>query len=96
MRKLDLVRAICKKNEYTQAAAETIVDSFIAVVKDELKRGGEVRLADFGVFYVSERATTKRVNPRTGDEVIVPARKRPCFRAFKPFKDKLNRGVVTT
>lgn len=46
--------------------------------------------AGFGSFEVKERAERIGRNPRTKEEVKIPASKAPVFKAGKPLKDVLN------
>ena len=55
-----------------------------------LKSGDEVRLVGFGTFAVSQRAATTGRNPRTGEEIAIPAVKQPKFKAGKQLKDAVN------
>ena len=55
-----------------------------------LARGDRVELRGFGAF--SPRARGERVgrNPRTGDEVAVPGKVVPHFKAGKELRERLN------
>ena len=44
----------------------------------------------FGTFEVKERAARKGRNPRTGDDIEIPASKNPVFKAGKALKDAVN------
>ena len=54
--------------------------------------GGEkVTLTGFGSFQPYRRQAGKRINPRTGQLIQVPAKTVPKFRAGKQFKDALGK-----
>ena len=57
------------------------------VVKDALVNGDKVALTGFGTFEVAERAARKGRNPKTGEEILIPASKAPKFKAGKALKD---------
>ena len=80
MSKQDLVKAVAEKAGLTKKQAAAAVDAFIAVVKDALAGGDEVRLVGFGTFTVRTRAARKGRNPRTGELIQIPERKTPVFR----------------
>ena len=59
-------------------------------ITNSLKSGTEVRLVGFGTFTVSKRAATTGRNPRTGEEIKIPASKQAKFKAGKGLKDAIN------
>jgi len=89
--KNELVEAVTKKVGGTKADAAKFVDAIIATISGELKKGGEVRLVNFGTFLVSKRKATTGRNPRTGAPIKIPARKQPKFRPGKLLKEAVNK-----
>lgn len=71
----------------TKADAERAVDTVFDSITSELKSGGEVSVAGFGIFAAKKRAARTARNPRTGEAVQVPAMNVPKFRAAKALKD---------
>jgi DNA-binding protein HU-beta len=71
----------------TKVQAEEVVDGLFEAVVGTLKKGGEVSIAGFGIFSVKQRAARMARNPKTGEQVKVPATKVPKFRAAKALKD---------
>ena len=59
---------------------EENLELFMEVVKNELSKGNQINLRDFGVFEVSERAAKIGRNPKTGEPVEIPACKAPKFK----------------
>ncbi|RMH65331.1 MAG: integration host factor subunit beta [Calditrichaeota bacterium] len=74
-------------------AAEKFVDAvFVALRKILSEADPEVRIEirDFGVFEVKKtKAKPKARNPRTGEIIYVPARRKTHFKAGKILKDEL-------
>ncbi|MBA4349512.1 MAG: DNA-binding protein HU [Thermodesulfovibrio sp.] len=58
-----------------------LLESFIAAVKSELKKGKKLILIGFGTFSVAQRKARKGRNPRTGAVIKIPAKKVPKFSA---------------
>jgi nucleoid DNA-binding protein len=56
---------------------------------DDLAKGTEVRLTDFGTFTVRERKARMGRNPRTGVKITIAASRFPAFKASKKLKDKV-------
>ena len=57
---------------------------------DEVKRGGSVSVAGFGVFEAKKRAARMGRNPATGETIQIKASTSPKFRPAKAFKDAVN------
>lgn len=91
MNKQEFIAAVAKKAGLTKVDTTKVVDSFIEVVAAALKKGGDVRLTNFGTFAVSKRAATTGRNPRTGAKIKIPASKQPRFRAGKGLKTIVNK-----
>ena len=89
MNKTELAKAIVTESSYniTQACAEEMVNSFMNIVKREVKAGNPVQLIGFGTFTTSERAARKGKNPQTGVEMDIPACTVPKFKPGQAFKD---------
>ncbi|MGN0929610.1 MAG: HU family DNA-binding protein [Alphaproteobacteria bacterium] len=91
MNKNDLINAIADSTELSKVKVGEVLDSFVNVVTKALKKGEEVRLIGFGTFAVSKRKATKGHNPRTGEEIKIPASKQPKFKAGKTLKEAVNK-----
>ena len=80
MTKTDLIKKVAKVTRTKKEAART-VDAFLDAIREALAKGEEVRLKRFGCFKVKERAARIGRNPKTGEEVKVPAKKVVVFKA---------------
>ena len=90
MNKNDLIKAVAESAELTNAQAGKAVDGVIESITGSLQGGNEVRLVGFGTFSVAQRKASKGRNPRTGEEIKIPASKQPKFKAGKALKESLN------
>ena len=90
MNKNDLIASVAEAAELSKADAGKAVDAVFDAVSGSLSSGGDVRLVGFGTFSVANRAATKGRNPRTGEEIDIPASKQPKFKAGKGLKDAVN------
>ncbi|GAA0117188.1 MULTISPECIES: HU family DNA-binding protein [Clostridium] len=91
MNKLELVTNMAEKSGLTKKDAETALKAFIESVEEALSKGEKVQLVGFGTFETRERAARKGRNPRTKEEIDIPASKAPVFKAGKEFKDIVNK-----
>ncbi len=90
MNKSELVAAMAEKAGLQKKDAEKALAAFTEVVAEGLKSGDKIQLVGFGTFEVSERAERVGRNPRTGEEMKIPASKTPKFKAGKALKDMMN------
>ena len=90
MNKNDLIGAVAGASGMSKSDAAKAVDSVLDSITGTLKSGGDVRLVGFGTFSVSRRAQTKGRNPRTGEEITIPASNHAKFKAGKGLKDAVN------
>lgn len=91
MNKAELIASIADKSSMTKKDSEKVLNSFMESVNEALMRGEKVQLVGFGTFEVRERKERKGRNPRTQEEMIIPASKAPVFKAGKALKDTLNK-----
>ena len=91
MNKAELVAAIAAITGDTKKGAEASVNAFVDVITDALAKGDKVQLVGFGSFEVRKRAARKGRNPRTKEEIKIPASKAPVFKAGKALKDLVNK-----
>ena len=75
MNKAELIEAIASKADLTKADAKKALDAFIDTTSDSLKKGDRVALVGFGSFSVAKRAARTGRNPKTGQEMQIPAKK---------------------
>ena len=90
MNKAELIDAVAEKSGLSKADASRAVDTVVDVISKALKKGEKVSLVGFGVFSVRKRAARKGRNPKTGEEIKIPAGKTPAFKAGKALKDSVN------
>jgi len=89
MTKTELIGKMASSAKVSKAAAGKALDAFIDGIKESLKKEEKVTLVGFGTFSVSVRQARKGRNPRTGNEIQIPARKVPKFTAGKAFKEEI-------
>jgi DNA-binding protein HU-beta len=87
MTKAEFVARIAKDAKISKRAAEAALDSFVAGVRDSLKKGKRLSLVGFGTFSVGRRAAGNGRNPQTGEAIKIKAAKVPKFKAGKALKD---------
>ncbi len=91
MNKTEIICEVADYLEVSRRTAEKTVDIIFAKITEALAEGDKVNIAGFGQFEVRARAERKGVNPRTGEEIVVPASKTPVFKPGKQLKDSVNK-----
>ena len=89
MNKAELIANVAGSADISKKDAEKAINAFIANITSALKKGEKVQLVGFGTFEVRARAARKGRNPRTKQEITIPASKAPAFKAGKAFKDAI-------
>lgn len=87
MNKAELINAVAEKTGLSKKDTETAVTASIEVITESLAQGEKVQLVGFGSFEVKSRAARIGRNPRTKEEIKIPASKLPVFKAGKALKD---------
>lgn len=90
MNKAQLIDHMAERAQLTRQEAGRALEALLEGVTQTLVRGGEVTLVGFGTFAVDERAPRKGRNPKTGEEVAIPAAKIPKFRPGKRLREAVN------
>ena len=80
MKKADLINELASKLEIPQKEAIEVVDAFIEVFRKTLESGEEIELRGLFSLRIREYPPRPGRNPKTGEEVEIPARKRILFR----------------
>ena len=83
MTKKDIVRKIARELGTGHVETARIVQAVFDNIIDVLETEGRIELRNFGVFEVRQRAPRKARNPRTNEQVLVPARASVAFSSGK-------------
>ena len=89
MTKADFIEKIASKSNLTKAAAERVLNAFLASVEESLVEEGKLTLTGFGTFSVETRQARQGRNPRTGETLTIAEGKMIKFRPGKMLKDAL-------
>ena len=87
MTKAEMIVAVAEKAGMTKKDAEKAVTAVLETVTETLKKGEKVQISGFGNFEVKAREARIGRNPRTKEEIKIPATKLPAFKASKTLKD---------
>ena len=86
----DLVDILAEGTGLTKVETSAVVDGLFATMSYAFKKGDSIDIRGFGRFKVVQRKARTARNPKSGEEVLVPARKVPVFRCSKELRDSIN------
>lgn len=73
----------------TGLQAEKAFTSLIGGIRSSLKKGNRVTFSGFGSFEIKARKARKGRNPKTGEPIHIPRKKRVKFNPSKSFINSL-------
>ena len=91
MTKIELIAAVAAKTGRTKKDAERVVNATVETITETLVKGEKVQISGFGNFEVKAREARIGRNPRTKEEIKIPATKLPAFKASKTLKDLISK-----
>ena len=87
MNKAELIATVSEVAGLSKKDSEKAVNATFDAITAALEAGEKVSLVGFGAFDVKERAARMGRNPRTKEEVEIPASRVPQFKAGNALKD---------
>lgn len=90
MNQTQLIDAIATQSGLTKACAAKCLKALTDAITNSLESGEEVSLSGLGKFSAKKRLERVGRNPKTGEQVVIPAHKTPAFRASQRLKTALN------
>ena len=90
MNKTELIAAVAENAGLSKKDGEKAVNAVLEAITGALVAGDKVQLVGFGTFDVKERAARVGRNPKTKEEIQIPASRVASFKVGKALKDSLN------
>jgi len=90
MTRAELIVSVADRAKLDRKSAEKAVTATFEAIKQALVEGDKVQVIGFGTFENRTRAARKGRNPRTGEEIDIPASSLPSFKAGKGLKEAVN------
>jgi len=89
--KSELIEALAAS--YPQLAVRDMdlaVKTMLDAMTDSLSQGQRIEIRGFGSFSLSQRAPRVGRNPKTGEQVEVPGKRVPHFKAGKELRERVD------
>ena len=93
MNKGELIDRVYQNVDCTKEECRTLINNVIDVITEEVAKGEEVRLVNFGTFKPNPRKATVKRHPQTGEKIEVPSKVTPKFYAGKGFTEKVENNL---
>jgi len=91
--KADLVECVYKKVGFTRHEAAEAVETILNEIKISLASGNDVRISGFAGFHLREKNARNARNPRSGEVVLIRARRVLTFKPSQQLLITTNRLV---
>ena len=90
MRKEELASKLAEQTNMSKNAAAGIINKVFDLLAEDLVANGETSLPGLGTLKVAQRDARTGLNPRTGEKVSIPAKKRVKLVTAAVIKKALN------
>lgn len=87
--KKNIVEDITSRLNLERKEASEALETFIEIIKDELRKGDDVTLSGFGKWAVRGKHSRRGRNPQTGEEIIIQPRHAISFSLSNVLRDQL-------
>lgn len=87
--KADMVDHLVANLGFTRQQGRMVVDSFFDEISENLIEGRDVKLSGFGNFVLKDKKSRPGRNPKTGQEVMVSARRVVTFKAGQKLRQQV-------
>jgi integration host factor subunit beta len=88
--KSDLIEEVAARTKLPRVRAELLVSRIFDCMAEVMQRGEGVEIRGFGSFTVRSYGEYVGRNPRSGDAILVKAKRLPFFRVGKELRERLN------
>jgi len=95
MTKADLIDEVSRAVQLGRKDSEVIVETMLEGIVSALRNEDKIEIRGFGSFRTRQRNPRIGRNPKTGEQVQVPAKKVPYFKPSKELKVLVNSGHQT-
>ncbi|AHG60239.1 integration host factor subunit alpha [Buchnera aphidicola] len=87
--KAEISENLFEKLQLTKKDSKKFVDFFFEEVRKSLEKGEDVKLSGFGNFELKDKKERPGRNPRTGEIVLITARRVVTFKAGQKLKNRI-------
>jgi len=85
------IRDTCVTDKITTTVVQDVLASFVDLVQINLKFGRPSKVPGLGEFLVRDLEERTSRNPKTGETIVVPAKRRVVFRPYPKLTEKIQK-----
>ena len=89
--KADLAEMLFDELGLNKREAKEIVEMFYAEISAALESNDQVKISGFGNFELRDKKSRPGRNPKTGEIIYVPEKKKVSFKMSKHLKQEINK-----
>lgn len=90
MNKSEFITVVAQKSGQPKALTADIINAALEAITETVQKKESISIVGFGTLEVKERKARKGYNPRTQEEVEIPASYRPFFKPGSKLKEAAN------
>jgi nucleoid DNA-binding protein len=90
MNKIELEAAIAEKAGVPKKVVAEVISAQLAIITDTLANGESVKLTGFATLSVKDSAARVGKNPKTGEPINIPAKRKVAVKAGKDLVSAVN------
>ena len=91
MTKADIVEIIHQKIGFGRKESTEIVEQVFEIIQETLESGEKVKISGFGNFVVRQKRARRGRIPKTGQQIVISARKVVTFKSGNVLRKALNK-----
>tara|TARA_B100001989_G_C24129808_1_gene265009 strand:+ start:85 stop:384 length:300 start_codon:yes stop_codon:yes gene_type:complete len=88
--KKEIINSIYMQLGYSKKIAENLLEDFLSIILEELKKNKKVKVSNFGTFIVRHKKSRIGRNPKTLEKKIISERNVILFKPSKELKNYIN------
>ncbi|MFZ1181703.1 MAG: integration host factor subunit alpha [Herbaspirillum sp.] len=85
--KAELAELLFEQVGLNKREAKDMIETFFGEIRNALERGEAVKLSGFGNFQLRDKPQRPGRNPKTGEEILITARRVVTFHASQKLKE---------
>jgi DNA-binding protein HU-beta len=93
MNKAELIETVVQKTGMPKRTARDAVNTIFSAISKSVADGQTVRITGFGSFAARPRRSSSRINPQTGQRLMVPSKAVPAFRPGRELKEMVRKRL---
>jgi len=95
MNKLELIQTVKDRTELSKQEAIDVVKLFFDSLTEAMINGERIEIRGLCSFFIKKYAGYTGRNPKTGEQVQVPAKKMPFFKPGKELRERVDCQTAT-